>query len=71
MLGKTEGKQRKVRQRMSGLDSAADSRGMRLNKLQETLKDTEAWPAAVSPWGCKASGTTERPNNRLQSATYR
>ena len=47
MLGKTEGKRRRGRQRMRWLDSIIDSVDMNVSKLQETVKDREAWRAAV------------------------
>ena len=47
MLGKTEGKRRKEQQRMRWLDSITDSMDMNLSKLQETLKDSEAWHAEI------------------------
>ena len=47
MLGKIEGRRRRGRQRMSWLDCNTDSMHMSLGKLQEIVKDMEAWRAAV------------------------
>ena len=47
MLGKTEGKRRRGWQRIRWLDSITDSMDMNLNKLQEMVKDMEAWHATV------------------------
>ena len=47
MLGKTEGKRRRGRQRMRWLDSTINSMEMNLSKLQERAEDRKAWCAAV------------------------
>ena len=47
MLGKIEGRTRRGQQKMRWLDSIIDSVDMNVSKLQETVKDREAWCAAV------------------------
>ena len=47
ILGKIEGRRRRGRQRMRWLCSITDSLDMNLSRLQEILKDWEAWCAAV------------------------
>ena len=47
MLGKTEGRRRRRRQMMRWLDGVTDSKDMNLSKLQEIVKDREAWRAIV------------------------
>ena len=55
MLGKTEDRKRRRWQRLRWLDGITDSMDMSLSKLQDIVKDREAWRAAVH--GLSKTGT--------------
>ena len=63
MLGKIEGRRRREHQRMRWLDGITDAMDMNLGKLQEMVRDREAWHAAVHE-GLEESHTAWQLNNK-------
>ena len=62
MLGKTEDRRRRGRQRMRFLDGITDSMDMGLGELWELVMDRQGGLVCCSSWGHKESDTTEQLN---------
>ena len=67
VLGKTGGRMRRGQRRMRGLDVITNSMDMILSKLQEMVKDREAWRAAVHG---AAKSRTQLTNRTTATASF-
>ena len=69
MLGKTEGNRRRGRQRMRRLDNITDSMDMNLSKLQQMVKDREAWHAKVHEAAKGQTWLSDRTTTGLENTS--
>ena len=67
MLGKTEGKRGREWQTTRQLDSITGSMDMNLSKLQQIVKDREAWDAVVHPVAKSETQLKRLSNNNSKS----
>ena len=66
IVGKIEGKRKRVRQRVRWLDSITDSINMNQSKLWELIKDREAFTGMLPSMGCKSVTSFFPPKHKLK-----